>query len=328
MKVLVIGAGRMGAIRVEDLAGDTRVTEIVVTNRNGDRARELAQQFGATTTPWGSDVDADAVVVAVGTDAHESVLRDVLPRGIPVLCEKPVAMTLADTEAAIDLAERSGSGLQIGFQRRFDPAIRGVYDIISSGGLGTVYSLTMTSHDRAPSPRAFIAGSGGIFRDLHVHDFDVARWLTGDEIDTVSATGSVREHFDYADFDDVDVSSVLAVTTTGIHVLVTGARHDARGHDVRLEAFGSRDSVSAGLNHRTPLRTLEDDLDFSDDPYQGFVDRFRDAFRAETRAFVSFALGETDNPCPPSAALESLRVAIACELSIAEGRQVRVSDVR
>jgi glutamyl-tRNA reductase len=83
VKVLVIGAGRMGAIRVGDLAGDTRVTEIVVTNRNGDRARELAQQFGATTTPWGSDVDADAVVVAVGTDAHESVLRDVLPRGIP-----------------------------------------------------------------------------------------------------------------------------------------------------------------------------------------------------------------------------------------------------
>ena len=327
MKVLVIGAGRMGAIRVEDLAGDDRVTDVVVTNRNGDRARTLADQFGATTAPWGADVDADAVVVAVGTDAHEAVLRQVLPLGIPVLCEKPVAMTLQGTEAAISLAERSGSRLQIGFQRRFDPAIRGVYDTITDGALGTLYSLTMTSHDHTPSPREFIEGSGGIFRDLHVHDFDIARWLTGEDIDTVYATGSVRHNTDYADFNDFDVSSIAAVTTSGIHVLITGARHDPRGHDVRLEAFGSHDSVTAGLNRRTPLNALEDDLSFSDDPYRGFVDRFRDAFRAETRAFVSFALGEIENPCPPDAAVESLRVAVACEQSIAEGRRIRISDV-
>lgn len=320
----------MGAIRVEDLAADPRVSEVLVTNRNEQRATDLAAQFGATAVSWESATGpiADAVVVAVGTDAHGAVLSAVLPQGVPVLCEKPIAKTLDATEAAIALAHSSGSPLQIGFQRRFDEPIRAVHGAIHSGDIGTLYSLTMTAHDHTPSVREFIAGSGGIFRDMHVHDFDLVRWLTGSEVERVFATKSVREHHDYADFDDADVSSVIAVTTTGVQVIITGTRHDALGHDVRLEAFGSKDSVSAGLNTRTPLRTIEGDLPLNANPYGGFVDRFRDSFRNETHAFVSLALGQIDNPCPPDSALESLRIAIACEQSIATGASVRVADVR
>lgn len=162
---------------------------------------------------------------------------------------------------------------------------------------------------------------------MHVHDFDLIRWLTGSEVERVSATRAVRENQDYADFDDADVSSVIAVTTNGIQVIITGTRHDALGHDVRLEAFGSKDSVSAGLNSRTPLRAMEGELALNVNPYRGFVDRFRDAFRNETESFVSFARGDIANPCPPDSALESLRIAIACEESIASGASVRVSDV-
>ena len=329
MKVLVIGAGRMGAIRVEDLAADDRVDDVLIANRNPQRAKDLAASFGATAIEWDAITTsgADAVVVAVGTDAHESALRDVLPLGLPVLCEKPIAMTLAQTESIIDLAAASGSRLQIGFQRRFDESIRAVFDCIASGDIGTLYSLTMTARDRAPSPREFIAGSGGIFRDLHVHDFDLVRWLTGSEVETVVATTAVREHMDYADFGDADVSSVIAVTTSGVQVIIGGARHDARGHDVRLEAFGSRDSVSAGLNARTPLRTVEADLGFSSDPYSGFVDRFREEFRRETASFVTFARDGGENPCPPDSALESLRIAIACEQSVATRTAVTVANV-
>ena len=329
MRVLVIGAGRMGAIRVEDLAADPRVSEVLVTNRNDERADELASNFNATSVPWELALTtvADAVVVAVGTDAHDHVLRGILPQGVPVLCEKPIAMTLSATSALIDLAESSGSSLQIGFQRRFDESIRAIYDRINTGAVGTLYSLTMTAHDHTPSAREFIAGSGGIFRDMHVHDFDLIRWLTGEEVESVYATRAVRNNQDYADFDDADVSSVIAVTTSGIQVIVTGTRHDALGHDVRLEAFGAQDSVSAGLNPRTPLRTMEGDLALNSNPYRGFVDRFRDAFRNETHAFVSFARGDIANPCPPDSALESLRIAIACEESISSGSAIRVADV-
>jgi myo-inositol 2-dehydrogenase/D-chiro-inositol 1-dehydrogenase len=319
----------MGAIRVEDLAADPGVSEVLVTNRNDERANELASTFNATSVPWELALTtvADAVVVAVGTDAHDHVLRGILPQGVPVLCEKPIAMTLSATSALIDLAESSGSSLQIGFQRRFDESIRAIYDRINTGAVGTLYSLTMTAHDHTPSAREFIAGSGGIFRDMHVHDFDLIRWLTGEEVESVYATRAVRNNQDYADFDDADVSSVIAVTTSGVQVIITGTRHDALGHDVRLEAFGSQDSVSAGLNVRTPLRTMEDDLALNSNPYRWFVDRFRDAFRNETHAFVSFARGDIANPCPPDSALESLRIAIACEESISSGRSVRVADV-
>jgi len=126
MKVLVMGAGRMGAIRVEDLAADPRVTEVMITNRNQPKAQALADQFGATVVPWDNATDkvADAVVVAVGTDGHEFVLNGVLPHALPVLCEKPIALTVEATQAVIDLAKHSGSGLQIGFQRRFDSWFR------------------------------------------------------------------------------------------------------------------------------------------------------------------------------------------------------------
>ena len=329
MKVLVVGAGRMGSIRVEDLVADPRVSGVAITNRNGERAHAVAAQFGASVVTWESiaNTDADAAVVAVGTDAHELVLNAVLPRGIPVLCEKPIALTLAATQAVIGTAMAHGSSLQIGFQRRFDDAIRSVYDTIESGRIGTMYSLTMTAHDHTPSAREFIAGSGGIFRDMLVHDFDLVRWLTGSEVETVVATKGVLAHRDYDDFDDADVCSVIAVTTSGVQVVITGTRHNALGQDVRLEAFGSQDSVSAGLNSRTPLRTAEGELSLNIDPYRGFVDRFREAFRNETQSFVSFAAGEIANPCPPDSALESLRIAIACEQSVATGSAVRLADV-
>lgn len=329
MRVLVIGAGRMGAIRVEDLAADDRVDEVLVTNRTPERAAALAEQFGATAVPWTTATDdrADAVVVTVGTDAHEAILDAILPHGRPVLCEKPIALTLADTQRVIETADRFGVPLQIGFQRRFDTAIRAVHHDIASGRLGTLYSLTMTAHDHTPSAREFIAGSGGIFRDMHVHDLDLVRWLTGSDVATIYATKQVREHKDYADFDDADVSAIHAMTDSGVQVVITGTRHDALGHDVRLEVFGSLDSVSAGLNRRTPLRTVEDDLGINSRPYVGFVDRFREAFRNETAAFVSLALGEIANPCPPDSALESLRLAIACEESVRTGRPVHVVEV-
>jgi myo-inositol 2-dehydrogenase / D-chiro-inositol 1-dehydrogenase len=329
LKVLVIGSGRMGAIRTEDLVQNPKLTKLLITNRNEESGKALATKFGAEFVPWSSYQEAsfDAAIVAVGTDAHEQVLSQVLPKSIPVLCEKPISATVSGTREVIAQSEKYNSPLQIGFQRRFDEPIKKMQQIIASGEIGTLYSLAMRAHDHTPSPKEFIAGSGGIFRDMHVHDFDLVRWLTGSEVDNVYATKAVRHNFDYAEFDDADVSSVSLVTQSGVQVTITGTRHDALGHDIRLEAFGSNDSISAGLNQRTPLRDLEGELALNKNPYQGFVDRFRDAFKNETNAFVQFALGEIANPCPPDSALESLRIAIACEKSISTGAAVKLAEV-
>ncbi len=328
MRIIVIGAGRMGAIRVEDLAADPRVDEVLVTNRSASRANALAERFGAVAVPWGEEPEADGTVVALATDAHGELLEEVLGLGTPVLCEKPIALTLGQTEHVIAAAAQTGAPLQIGFQRRFDAGFRAVRDRVAHGDVGQVYSMALLSHDHEPSSREFLAGSGGIFRDLHVHDFDLIRWITGAEIESVYATKAVRAHSQYAEFDDADVALIHAVTTSGVQATVRGARHDALGHDVRVEVHGEKDSLTAGLNRRTPLHATDGDLAVNADPYTGFVDRFREAFRQETAAFVGLVRGESANPCPPDSALESLRIAIACERSVQTGAPVQVADVR
>lgn len=327
MRMVVLGAGRMGQIRVEDLA--PLVDDIVIANRTPAAAEDLAARFGAAAVPLdvALDTEADAYLVTTATDVHAEQLAALARHGRPILCEKPIALTLADTDAAIAQAAAAGSSLQIGFQRRFDTEIAEARRRIVSGEVGTLYHLTMASRDKTPSTLEFLAGSGGMFRDLHVHDFDLVRWMTGEEVATAYATKAVRAHEQYAAYDDADVSLIQLVTTGGTQVSIAGTRHDAVGHDVRMEVFGSQDSLAIGLNERTPVRPVEGDLAVNVRPYTGFVDRFREAFRNETSDFVRFVRGEIDNPCPPDSARESLRIAIACEVSIAEGRPVAIEEI-
>lgn len=328
MKVVVLGSGRMGQIRVEDLA--PLVDEVVVANRTPESARSLADRFGATALALDDamDAEADAFVITTATDVHAEQLARVARHGRPILLEKPIALTLEDTDAGIAVAAAAGAPLQIGFQRRFDTEIAEARRRILDGSVGTLYHLIMWAHDHQPSSLEFLAGSGGTLRDMHVHDFDLVRWMTGEEIDTVYATKAVRAHEQYAAHDDADVTLIQLVTTGGVQVSVSGTRHDPVGHDVRMEVFGSADSLAIGLNERTPIRPVEGDLAVNVRPYTGFVDRFREAFRNETGDFVRFARGDIANPCPPDSAREALRAAIACEVSVAERRPVSIAEIQ
>jgi myo-inositol 2-dehydrogenase/D-chiro-inositol 1-dehydrogenase len=337
MRIVVVGAGRMGVIRAEDLAADGRVDEIVITNRNPERAAELAERVGGTTAPWGEWPDADAYAVTTATDTHAALLEHLVPRGKPLLIEKPLAMTLEETDALIALS--GDVTMQVGFQRRFDAGLRRIKEAIESGRLGTLYSLTLTAHDIAPGSPEFIAGSGGTFRDMLVHDLDQARWLGGSDVATVYATGTVRHHPVYAAADDYDVVAAHLTLQSGVPVLISGTRHDPVGHDIRAEAFGSLDSIAAGLNPRTPLHAADDpegerllgaylsDGAHHADTYRGFMDRFRAAFTAETSAFVDVVRGERANPCTPSDARAALAAAIACDVSAREGRVVEMAEI-
>lgn len=330
-RIMVIGAGRMGALRASDLA--PLVDDLFIVNRSPEPARAVAREHGATAVPLAEalDVEVDAYVVATATAAHGDLLRELLPLGRPILCEKPIGATLGETEAIIEAAREHDCRIQVGFQRRFDPEFARARELVSSGDVGTLYSVRIVSHDHEPSEPDFIASSGGIFRDLHVHDFDLIRWLTGSSIERVYATSAVRTFTRYADHDDADVTSIQLVTTSGVQASVSGARHDPRGHDVRMEVFGSEDSLAAGLDTHTPLRPLGPPTigapTIGSDPWPGFVPRFREAFRREAAAFVAHVRGDAPNPAPPEAALESTRVAIACELSVQRGVPVTVAEV-
>jgi myo-inositol 2-dehydrogenase/D-chiro-inositol 1-dehydrogenase len=267
----------------------------------------------------------DAYVVATATDSHIGLLDELIPLGKPILCEKPISLTVEDTDLVIEDCKKFGTQIQVGFQRRFDPPINKAAKMVASGELGTLYLMHMYAHDHLPSTLEFLEGSGSIYRDLHVHDFDLIRWITQSEISKVYATQAVREHKQYAKYDDADVSLISLTTASGVQVAITGTRHNPVGHDVRIEVFGSKDSISVGLNPKTPIHDIDGQLNFAGVRYKGFIERFREAFAAETAAFHEFAQGKIANPCPPESAREALRVAIACEESIKTGGAVTIA---
>ena len=324
------GAGRMGQIRVEDLVTHPEVTRVVVANRNADRAAELARKLGVESAPF-DQVDPlafDSVMITTATANHADLLRKSMGAGRRIFCEKPIALELVDTKKIVTQAESVDCEVQIGFQRRFDKAMRETKRRVEHGELGTLYVMHLVSHDHQPSPREFLEGSGSIYRDLHVHDFDIATWFADSEVEQVFATHKVREHRQYAEFDDGDVSLIHLVTKSGVQVAISGTRHDPRGHDVRLEVYGSRDTIAAGLSSRTPLLSMDEESLISGRPWSGFIERFREAFREETSAYVRWLVRGGDNPCPPNSAVHATEVALACEISAREMRVVTIDEVR
>jgi myo-inositol 2-dehydrogenase/D-chiro-inositol 1-dehydrogenase len=325
MKIAVIGSGRMGAIRAEDLLADG--ADITIFNRRDSSADELAKKLGCAAGKYAEIYSEtfDGYVVATATNAHVEILNSLLPLGKPILCEKPISLTVEETDEVISTAAKFGTEIQVGFQRRFDPPIAKAAAKIASGEVGVLYAMHMYAHDHQPSTLEFLEGSGSIYRDLHVHDFDLVRWITQSEISKVYATQAVREHQQYAKYNDADVSLISLTTVSGVQVAITGTRHNPVGHDVRIEIFGSKDSLAVGLNRKTPIHDIEGEMNFDPVRYKGFIERFREAFTQESQAFHQFAKGEIANPCPPKSAREALRVAIACEESIKSGSAVSIA---
>jgi myo-inositol 2-dehydrogenase/D-chiro-inositol 1-dehydrogenase len=324
MRIAVIGAGRMGVIRAEDLISSG--AEVTIFNRLDSTAQEVAQKLRCNSAKYADllNIEFDGYIVATATNSHIAILDELIPLGKPILCEKPISLTVAETDAVIEKCEKYGTQIQVGFQRRFDPPISLAAKKVSAGQVGTLYAMHMYAHDHQPSSLEFLEGSGSIYRDLHVHDFDLVRWITQSEIAKVYATQAVREHQQYAKYDDADVSLISLTTESGVQVAITGTRHNPVGHDVRFEIFGSKDSISAGLNLKTPLHDVEGEMVFETVRYSGFIERFRQAFVEESRAFINFVEGKTPNPCPPINARQALRVAIACEESILRGCAVEL----
>jgi myo-inositol 2-dehydrogenase/D-chiro-inositol 1-dehydrogenase len=330
MKVGLLGAGRIGALHAGVLASDPGVDVVLVGDADPQRAEEVAREVGGEAGRIEAVLGSgpDAVVIAASTPAHAPLIRAAVEAGIPAFCEKPIALGYEETAEIAREVEASGATLQIGFQRRFDAGYAEARRLVETGALGTIYSLRLATHDPDPPPAEYIPDSGGIFRDLHIHDFDILRWLTGGEVDEVYATGSVRNFEFFAEYGDVDTSAALMRMKDGVVAVLTGGRHDPLGYDVRTEVFGSRDSVAVGVDRRTPLRSVEPGIPPSEkEAYPNFQDRFLDAYRAEMEHFLSLVRGEADNPCTAIDALEALRIAMAADLSLAEHHPVSPSEV-
>lgn len=329
MRMALVGAGRIGRMHAGLLAATPGIDELIVADVDAERSEAVAAEVGATAARLDEAFErAEAVVIAAASAAHAELIRAGLRQRLPIFCEKPLAPKLRDSQALVAEIEAAGTPFQLGFQRRFDAAYQEAHRLVASGELGRLYAMRLAGHDPQPPHESYIPQSGGIFRDFSVHDFDVVRYLTGREVDEVYADGGVLGFEVFARYGDVDTAVATLRLDDGTLAVLTVARHDPLGYDIRTELFGSRDSVSVGLGSHTPMRSLEPgEAPPAGPAWQAFQDRFTDAYRAELAAFVRLAGGEGPSACTARDGLEALRVAVAATRSLHEHRPVRVAEV-
>ena len=332
MRIGLAGLGRIGAFHARTLSALPQVDSLVVTDVVPGRAARVADTLGVEAVDTFSDLlssGVDGVVIAAATDTHPALLTAAVDAGLPTFCEKPLAKRAED---GADVARRlvgSSVEVQVGYPRRFDVGFAAARAAVASGELGWLHTVRCTTLDPGPPPPAYVAVSGGIFRDCSVHDFDAVRWVTGREVVGVYATGSNRGDAFFAEAGDVDTSSALLTLDDDTLVVVSNSRYNHRGYDVRMELHGSRDSVAVGLDDKLPVRSVEPDVSFpSGEPHQFFMDRFAAAFRAELAAFTEVVAHQRTSPCTVADALEASWIAEACSTSLGQGRFVAMEDVR
>ncbi|MEU6575623.1 Gfo/Idh/MocA family oxidoreductase [Streptomyces sp. NPDC046805] len=332
MRIGILGLGRIGTFHAETLSGLDVVESLVVADPFADAAKAAAERFGAEFADSPEAVLAagvDGLVVAAATDAHPALILAGVAAGVPVFCEKPVARTMREGVAVLKAVEGGEVPVQIGYNRRFDAGFAAARAAVRAGELGRLHTVRATTLDPAPPPPAYIASSGGIFRDCSVHDFDIIRWVTGREVTEVYAAGGNRGAEYIKDAGDSDTTGAVLTLDDGTIAVVSNSRYNARGYDVRLELHGFQDSVAVGLDEQLPLRSLEPSVTFpAGTAHAFFMDRFADAYRAELTAFTEVVAGARPSPCTLADALEAGWIAEACTLSLREHRPVTLAEVR
>lgn len=328
----LIGLGRIGAFHAETLTNLPNVERLVVTDERPHVIAEVAIKYGATPADSVADLlsaGVDGVVVAAATPAHAELALAAVEAGLPTFCEKPIASTAAESARVAGIIAGSGVPVQVGYQRRFDAAFAAVKQAVDGGGLGRLHTVRSTTMDPAPPPMDYIRGSGGIFRDCAVHDFDAIRWVTGQEVVEVYATGSVQGDPLFGEYGDVDTAVVTVRFDGGALGVVSAARYNGRGYDCRLEVHGFDDTMVAGWDDGVPVVNGDPGTAFpTGQPHHFFMDRFTQAFRAELSAFVDVVGGAPIRGATVDDAVAVAWIAEAATESLRRGAPVSIESVK
>ena len=328
--VAVLGAGRMGMTHLRTLAGVSGVRVVVVADPDllaAERGAALVNARRVVAEPAEAidDPAVEAVVIVTPTSTHARLIELAVRAGKAVWSEKPIALSLAETERVVALVSRTGVPVQLGFMRRFDPGYVKAKERIEAGALGQLETFRALSRDTYPPSLDFLTTSGGLFLDMAVHDLDLARFLVG-EVEEVQAWGSVLIDERFAQADDIDTAVTMLRFRNGALGVIETARRSAWGYDIRTEVAGSTGKVVIEAPQKTPL-TFSREFGFEADHFENFPDRFEVAFRRELEAFFeALAAGRTPTPGPEEA-LETLRLALAVTRSWREARPIKVAAV-
>lgn len=329
-KLALIGAGRIGKVHALAVNGVHNTSIKYVCDVHEPSAKELAASCGATAVSVDevfADAEVSGVIIASATDTHAPLLKRCAEHNMPVFCEKPVDISLAIAQEAASHIEKSGVLCAMGFNRRFDPQFAELHARIKQGDIGTLETLIIISRDPSPPPIEYVKVSGGLFRDMMIHDFDIARWMLDEPIETVYATGSCVIDQAIGDAGDVDTAGVTLTTASGKIAMITNNRRSVYGYDQRIEAFGSKGMLQA-MNHTDTNLVHSHAKGVSTDvPLHFFLERYQDAYRLELEDFIR-ALSEKGKPLADhNDGVESLRLAEAAVMSASTGKAIHLATI-
>jgi myo-inositol 2-dehydrogenase/D-chiro-inositol 1-dehydrogenase len=333
IKIGIIGAGRIGKIHADNLLRLPQAEIAAISDLfAGPELEAWAASRGiGIVTKNSADVianpDIDAVFICSSTDTHVPLIKQAAQAGKHIFCEKPVSMDIAQTEEAIEAVRQAGVKLQIGFNRRFDHNFKRVREHVQEGTIGVPHIVKITSRDPSPPHEDYIKVSGGIFMDMMIHDFDMARYLSGSEVEEVYAQGNVLVDPVFAKHGDVDTAVVTLRFRNGALGIIDNSRKAVYGYDQRVEVFGSKGCVTVANDHPNTAVVSTAEGIVSDKPYHFFLERYNDAYMEETQMFIDCLVKNAPLPVDGNDGLQAERIALAAKLSYRFNRPVKISEI-
>ncbi|MGJ8623818.1 MAG: inositol 2-dehydrogenase [Yoonia sp.] len=326
IRIAILGAGRIGQVHARAVASVPGAALVAVAELVAEMAEHMRGQFGCDIreiNQIAASDDADAVVICTPTDTHADLIEQFTAAGKAVFCEKPIDLDVERVRACLQKVEAVDGRLMLGFNRRFDPDFMALKAAIDEGRIGDVEMIAITSRDPGPPPYDYITRSGGIFRDMMIHDFDVARWLLGEEVASVQAAASVLTDAEIGKLGDYDSANVILTTASGKHCMITNTRRAAYGYDQRIEVHGSKGAVAASNTHEANIE-IADASGYHRPPLLNFfMTRYVAAYANEIAAFVQALTSGSEMPTTGTDGLKALELAEAALQSIETGTAVR-----
>jgi len=327
LDIAVLGAGRIGRIHAGNIAAHPGARLVGIADTDADTANALATALGARTVTVAEAMHADAVLIASPTPTHADYIEQAAAAGRAVFCEKPIDLAADRVRGCLAAVARAGIVLMVGFNRRFDPHFALLKQRLDAGEIGALELLTIISRDPSPPPPSYVATSGGLFRDMMIHDLDMARFLLGEEPVAVTAVASCLVDPAIGAAGDVDTAVVTLRTASGRLCQISNSRRATYGYDQRIEAHGAGGLLRAGNVTPTTLEVATASGFRTDPVLPFFLERYAAAYRAELDAFVQAARG--DAPARPNGedGLRALLLADAAVEAVRSGRSVRPEEI-
>jgi len=325
----LLGAGRIGQVHAGAIALNPDATVVAVADAVRANAEALIARFGGERR----DIDAiaaakdiDAVLICTPTNTHADLIETFARTGKAIFCEKPIDLEIARVQACLKVVQETGAHLMVGFNRRFDPEFIALKRAITQGQIGKIETINITSRDPGPPPADYIKSSGGIFRDMTIHDFDMARFLLDEEIDSVMARASVLVDPMIGELGDFDTASILLTSASGRHCTISNSRRATYGYDQRIEVHGSKGLVSAQNQREVSVEIATAQGYLRPPLHDFFMTRYIAAYAAEIAAFIA-SLSDRSLDIPNGKdGLRALQIAVAAQKSVQMGKVEKVMD--